>query len=85
MAPAPSAHYKLTSEFGPTIQMHPQAFIPQIAVDTPTYPQLHMVKAPVQVQAAPKPATSVLDNLSKADLIKLLLNQLAKEDADARV
>lgn len=65
--------------------MQPQAFIPQTAVDAPTYPQLHMVKAPVQVQAAPKAAASPLDNLSKADLIKLLLSQLAKEDADARV
>jgi hypothetical protein len=43
-----------------------------------------MTKAPV-VKASPKPATTELANLSKADLIKMLLGQLAKEDADARV
>ena len=51
------------------------------------YPQFNMVKAPTPVvQVQPKKATSApLDNLSKADLIKLLLNQLGKDDADARV
>jgi len=85
MAPAPQAHYKLTSDF-PVISAQPQSFIPQTVVDAPTYPQLHMVTAPAPVvQAPPQVATSALDNLSKADLVKLLLAQLAKEDADARV
>jgi len=34
--------------------------------------------APVQAPT-PAPAAAALDNLSKADLIKLLLTQLAKE------
>ena len=88
MAPAPQAHYKLSTDF-PIISAQPQAFIPQTVVDLPTsstYPQLHMIRAPAPVvQAAPQVATSALDNLSKADLVKLLLAQLAKEDADARV
>ena len=71
----------------PQFQVSAPVPLPQVVVSAPTPQPVYQMSAPVQhvvAQAptpapAPAPAASALNSLSKADLIKLLLVQLAKE------
>jgi hypothetical protein len=58
-------------------------FDPTQASGYPNLMMTHTTEAP-RLQAAPKPNAS-LENLPKAELIKMLLSQLSKTDADTRV